>query len=201
MLEYESSFNASKFPKYKKGQIVKVNLGFNIGSEEGGLHYAIVIENTNYVKSPTLNIVPLTSIKPKTDISKIRSDLGCVYLGNELYRLLDTKIRALESKVLQELDDVNTIINTLTPGSPEIHNLKQRLHKCKEEMEAYPKLTKEISKMKHGSIALVGQITTISKLRIYNPKNSRDVLSGIRLSDKTIDLIDTSIEQLFTKKQ
>ncbi len=30
--------------RYKRGEIVKVHLGFNVGSEEGGLHYAVVLD-------------------------------------------------------------------------------------------------------------------------------------------------------------
>ena len=45
---------------------------------------------------------------------------------------------------------------------------------------------KEISKMKKGSIALVSQITTISKQRIYDPKTSSDILANLRVSGNTL---------------
>ncbi len=198
-LDFETSFDTSKFPKYKKGQIIKVHLGFNIGSEEGGLHYAIVIENNNSVKSPVLNIVPLTSVKSTTDVSKIRKDLGQVYLGNELYRLLNAKVSALQTSISAELSSLEKIITSLSIDSSQIKTSKERLNKCKKELEILKKTEKEISKMKIGSIALVGQITTISKIRIYDPKNTRGVLSGIRVSNETLDKIDEVICQLFTK--
>ena len=53
--------------------------------------------------------------------------------------------------------------------------------------------------MKKGSIALVHQITTISKQRIYNPKTSKDILSNVKVSDTTLDLIDSKIKELFLK--
>lgn len=53
--------------------------------------------------------------------------------------------------------------------------------------------------MKKGSIALVSQITTISKQRIYNPKTSSDILANLRVSDNTLDLIDSKIKELFIK--
>lgn len=49
--------------------------------------------------------------------------------------------------------------------------------------------------MKCGSIALVNQITTISKIRIYDPKTDHDILSGIRLSNEKLDLIDDEIQK------
>lgn len=54
--------------------------------------------------------------------------------------------------------------------------------------------------MKHGSIALVGQITTISKIRIYDPIYPGDVLSGIRLSKESMDKLDNKTIELFTRK-
>ena len=53
--------------------------------------------------------------------------------------------------------------------------------------------------MKNGSIALVNQITTISKLRIYDPKNSHDPLAGIKLSNEKLDKIDNEIIRRYTK--
>ena len=61
------------------------------------------------------------------------------------------------------------------------------------------KVEKEILKMKKGSIALVSQITTISKQRIYDPKTSSDILANLRVSNNTLDLIDAKIKELFIK--
>lgn len=38
-LDFESRFSPSSLRRYKRGEIIKVHLGYNIGSEEGGLHY------------------------------------------------------------------------------------------------------------------------------------------------------------------
>lgn len=198
-MDYETNFDFSKFPRYKKGQIIKVHLGFNIGSEEGGLHYAVVIENHNPLKSPVLNVVPLTSVKSTTDISKIRSDLGQVYIGNELYRLLSSKVSTLQTSTQNELDNLTDLVLKLVPGDTEIQSAKERLVKLKKELNTLNRTKNEISKMKIGSIALVGQITTISKIRIYDPKNTYGVLSNIRLSNETLDKIDNTLCNLFIK--
>ena len=57
----------------------------------------------------------------------------------------------------------------------------------------------EISKMKNGSIALTNQITTISKIRIYDPKTTKDMFSGIALSDEGLTKIDEEIIRRYTK--
>ena len=59
-------------------------------------------------------------------------------------------------------------------------------------------MMKEIQKMKNGSIALIGQITTVSKIRIYDPKSKYDVLHGIKMPDDILDTIDDKIRQLYT---
>lgn len=53
----------------------------------------------------------------------------------------------------------------------------------------------EISKMKQDSIALINQITTISKQRIFKDTLRRNV----KLSNNSLDLIDKQIIKYFTK--
>ena len=59
----------------------------------------------------------------------------------------------------------------------------------------------EINKAKLGSIALVGQITTISKIRIYDPKTNFDILSNVKLSNEKLDRIDQEIISNFTNRK
>ena len=59
------------------------------------------------------------------------------------------------------------------------------------------KVQQEINKMKVGSVALIGQITTISKIRIVDPVNIHGALNGIKLSSTNLDLIDDKIRELF----
>lgn len=61
------------------------------------------------------------------------------------------------------------------------------------------KMLIELSRMKSGSYALINQITTISKQRIYDPKYTRDILSGIRLSTDNLDLINDKIKKMYIK--
>lgn len=62
-------------------------------------------------------------------------------------------------------------------------------------LEYLQKIHDEISRMKHGSIAYVNQITTISKQRIFKTP----ILSGIKLSSNSLDLLDEKVKKLFTK--
>lgn len=67
-LDFESRFSSSSLKRYKRGEIIKVHLGYNIGSEEGGLHYAVIVEKDNSIHNPVITIVPLTSIKHDKDL-------------------------------------------------------------------------------------------------------------------------------------
>lgn len=78
-----------------------------------------------------------------------------------------------------------------------IDHLKQKLLKNQENLMLIEKITSELSQMKKGTIALVNQITTISKQRIYNPKKDIDILSGIKISDEKMALIDNKIKKLY----
>lgn len=79
----EKTFNTSKMITFKRGSIIKVNLGFNIGHELGGLHYCIVLDKFDNPKNGTLNIIPLTSKKNK------KYPKSAIDLGNEIYNTLN----------------------------------------------------------------------------------------------------------------
>ena len=80
----EKTFDSSSLKTFKRGDIVKVNLGFNIGNELGGLHYCVVLNKNDNPYSGTLNVIPLSSFKE----NKKFNDSTCINLGDELYNLL-----------------------------------------------------------------------------------------------------------------
>lgn len=195
-LDFESRFKSTSLRRYKRGEIIKAHLGFNVGSEEGGLHYAVVIENENPKSSPVLTIVPLTSVKSDVDTDNLKS--GNVFLGNELYTSLFLKINTLKRQISSELDSMQELIST--EKSPEIiMTITNKIKELEEEVSFLNLMRNESLKMKQGSIALVNQITTISKIRIYDPKTDHGILSGIKLSSDKMDLIDKEIIKKYTK--
>lgn len=218
LLKNETTFIPSKLKRYKRGEILKIDLGYNVGSEEGGLHYCIVLDKNNSIHNPVITVVPLTSVKPTTNLEKLRP--GSIYLGNSLYITMFTKLSSLEKvftqeskKIINHCDALEEVIQKAllensedNPSEEALKFIFEELAKIKEEAadtnakKAFiEKVLAEISKMKQGSIALISQITTVSKLRIYDPKTSRDVLSGIRLSNENLDAIDEEIKKLYLK--
>lgn len=63
------------------------------------------------------------------------------------------------------------------------------------EQKYIKKMENEISKMKKDRIALINQITTISKQRIFKDTVRRNV----KISGESLDLIDKQIIKFFTK--
>lgn len=200
-LDFEGRFSPSSLKRYKRGEIIKVHLGYNIGSEEGGLHYAVIVEKDNSIHNPVVTIVPLTSIKQDKDLSHLRR--GEVLLDNELFSKFSAKfnetfcsVKGEHQRLQDKLQQFKDTEHVLRSYALEIEN-KQKI--INSQLALLEKMRFEISKMKNGSIALVNQITTISKIRIYDPKTAKDMFSGITLSDEGLTKIDEEIINRYTK--
>lgn len=199
----EETFNSSLLKEYSRGDVIKANLGFNVGNEEGGLHYCIVLDKKNAKSCSTLTVVPLSSIKPWSKPRKTS-----VFLGDDIYTTLQNKNAEIIQIVEEHINSYTGEIEKLysLPENTEeeqivknykIHQIKNILISDKEKLDLCEKIRDELNQMKTGTIALVNQITTISKQRIYNPKKDLDILSGIKISDEKMKLIDEKIKKLF----
>ena len=178
----ENTFDFSSLKNFKRGDIVKVNLGFNVGKELGGLHYCVVINKYDNKHSGTLNVIPLTSSKE----DKIYNKKTCADLGDELYNVLFSKFTAELEQVTSRFGNLENL-----PYEERVKELKY-ISKRSDYLE---KIRDEIHKMKHGSIAYVNQITTISKQRVFKTP----ILSGIRISNNSLNLLDEKIKSIYTK--
>lgn len=223
-LSQEKEFDAKRIKSYKRGDVIKVNLGFNVGSEQGGLRYAIVLDKENRHNAKTITIIPLSSQKANKPIND-----RDIFLGQELYNRLkakyDSAFEALTQrrkdcdekmknvtltlgilrKILtntsdiasdtpDEHDSIKELIATQTENLNHYHKEEQQIH---EEEQSLQKISAELHRMRNGSVAKIEQITTISKQRIYDPKKSGDVLDGIRFSDAAMEKINQKLKELY----
>ena len=224
MLRFEESFDPKKNIRYTRGDIVKVNFGFRVGSEFGGLHYAVIFDKHNERNSPVVTVIPLTS--NNEDGSKPKG--ANVDIGDELYQKLKLKRNTLVKNINYEISSAERNLSTFlklkeivsgtssgtitieasTPLNVDVEDMKSKLddvitsNRSKiEEMRKkngfLEKIGREVSKMKTGSVALSNQITTISKIRIQDPKTSAGVLAGIRLSEESMELINERIKDFY----
>lgn len=226
-INFEDKFDPKRNISYKRGNVVKVSFGFNIGNEYGGLHYGIVLDNRNDHNSSVVTVIPLTSVKENKPVHN-----NSVELGNEIYRLLKLKYDTISKTLKDEKDEIDEMVQLFQAlvhmAKTSIEKMKQcddenvqqeeyinakkyldatdkledilteRAEHNEKEQKNLEKIGNEIASMKEGSIALVNQITTISKMRIFDPKNIHGVLAGISLSEDSMEKINQKVKELYT---
>lgn len=215
-VSFESQFDSTRLIKYSRGDVIRINFGFNIGKELGGLHYAVILDNDNKQSADVVTVIPLSS----TDGKKIH--VRSVDLGTELYEkisavqdklILDLKSELSElerihdaflsasnicksncsdSSSAEELEHIDNVLKLESELNSRILSINSSLSKAETNKH-------EISKLKFGSMAVTNQITTISKQRIYTPKKSEDFLYGISLSTTAMEKINSKIIELYTR--
>ena len=190
-IKYEKHFNPNNLKRYLYGEIIYVDLGFNVGKEFGGPHYAIVLNKKDTKSNNVLTIVPLSSLKDKN-----KDKLGDrLYLGNEVKKAVGDNLSNNLNKLKAKID---VAIKELASNK----NINQevflsKIEYYKKQIEHNQLVHKLHEKLKEESIALTNQITTISKMRIRNPKSPSDSLANIRISKDTMKTIVQKIHKLY----
>lgn len=212
-LNFEEKFDPTKNISYKRGNIVKVNFGFNVGSELGGVHYAVVLDNDNKLSCDTITVAPMSSVKPGRKIHP-----NNLNIGEEFYNTLNARFNSLLSELKTQfdlaknyvdlLDQLKSIYEAEDSDSSkriqaEIASQKLRIEANKKldlinsQIEIATKNRDELELMSSGSVVKLDQIRTISKMRIWIPQNTNDVLYGISLSKPTMEKINEKIKKLY----
>ncbi|MBD3922981.1 type II toxin-antitoxin system PemK/MazF family toxin [Paenibacillus sp. PR3] len=97
-LQWEVGFNPKKNKNYKRGEVVHINFGFNVGSEHGGPHWGVILDDNKW-SSPTAIVIPLGSLDDGKGEADVHTD--DVYLGqipsinDKLVYALPTQIRTV----------------------------------------------------------------------------------------------------------
>lgn len=76
-LRDEVTFTPTRQNTFKRGDVIYIDFGFNVGKEYGGLHWAVVVQNDNK-SAHTLVVVPLSSVKEGRTIHPNDADLGII---------------------------------------------------------------------------------------------------------------------------
>lgn len=214
-ISFEDEFDPTRLLRYNRGNVLRINFGFNIGKELGGMHFAVVVDNDSKRNADVLTVIPLSSTDGRTVHSR------SVDLGTELFSKISDVQKGLISsmeerlaavdesvKVFQSTLELIKNVESSEKDSPafkdklkEVLNYKSQVETEKELLEKQfaqlERNEREIQKLKSGSMAVVNQITTVSKQRIYTPKRSEDFLYGISLSPAAMDKINEKIKELY----
>lgn len=181
ILPNEKKFDYHSLIRYERGMIVESNFGFKVGSEQGGLHYALIIENDNSKTNRTITVIPLGSLPDDKNPSEI--DDYEVFLG---YGIFKDEIKKLKA----EVKSLEKELKGLPLEDPNREAKKKKLDKS----------TKKLNKFSKGTVALVNQICAMSKMRIKTPKRSGDELFTFKLSNTKLKQIDRVIKKMYMTK-
>lgn len=160
-----------KYQKYKRGSIVFVNFGVNLGYELSGNHFAIVLDKDDNYKNGVVSVLPLSSKQKKHYVS-----LGPAILNTA------------SQKIINSFDELKLKIDNCADDE-DAETKKALLNDLKligDVLNRYQNLNKE-------TYAMVENITTISKFRIKKPINKFDPIGKIRVSDMTLNIMDLFI--------
>ena len=115
-------------PNFKRGEIIKVDFGVNIGSELSNTHFAIVLNSDDNNSVDNITVIPLTSKKgyKRLKIGNVLKEFGndAKYSGDgyalitqittiSKKRIFNTKIKSICDKKIMDVINKN-IINYLT---------------------------------------------------------------------------------------
>lgn len=117
------------YPRFKRGQIIKVDFGINIGAELSHTHFAIVLNKDDTMHNDNITVVPITSKKGYKRIylgkvlelampNTLKYNLECYALITQLKtiskkRVFSTKIKYVcDVNILQCID--KAIVKNLT---------------------------------------------------------------------------------------
>jgi len=203
-LRKEATYDPKKGIAYKRGCIVKVQFGFRIGNEFGGMHYAVVISKDNPKTSGILTVIPLISKREGRTVHWTSVDIGTEFFRKVISKhdKLSKELEEKRSTALAEIDKTETAHRKEDGSLSAIHadelaKLNELITQFEKQLKQLHELRNEITRMKEGSVALTSQITTISKVRIYDPQRATHSLAGIKLEPATLGIIDEKIKELF----
>ena len=200
----EKTFNASYLPRFQRGQVVFINLGFRIGHELGGPHYGLVLDNDNRKKDGLITIVPMISQKPR------HTEQGMKPWEYRLPTPISHLIIQKAAKLI-ELSPVSPVTNDILDSVHKLSSMDEQT-----QMKQLPTLLKEFEqklhqridplialaeKMNKGSIVDTHQVITVSKQRIITPTKRSDNLYDIRIPPEIMADISKMIYQNYIEAE
>lgn len=120
IFENETKPRKRNYPKFKRGQIIKVDFGINIGTELSHTHFAIVLNNDDTINNDNLTVIPITSKKgyKRIPLGKIlqkaipqteKYNLNCYAILTQITTISKRRIFKTNFKYICEYDILTTI--------------------------------------------------------------------------------------------
>ena len=109
--------------------------------------------------------------------------------------MIQGKYTALKTSIPAEAN----LLKTALSGKSTTINIEAKLNELDNKIILLAKTMKKLQVLKHGSIVVLNQIRTISKMRIADPTDKYDILYGLKLSTKNLDAIDNRLASLYIR--
>lgn len=209
----ETQNTSKSYNVLKRGSLIFVDFGINIGSELSNRHWAVVLNKNDSPKSRNLTVLPISSKEKKFSVmideviqqkSKrfllpILDKIGFDYFSIIHYALTEITPFDLGSaeEIYQEfLIQYGDAYNS--ESAKEIYDNGAGMEKVENTNRKLKDLVNHYQRFNKLSYAKCDQIKTISKDRIIYI-NELDPCGKIKVSDETLDRIDEKLKELYLK--
>ena len=209
----ETQNTSKSYNVLKRGSLIFVDFGINIGSELSNRHWAVVLNKNDSPKSRNLTVLPISSKEKKFSVmideviqqkSKrfllpILDKIGFDYFSIIHYALTEITPFDLGSaeEIYQEfLIQYGDAYNS--ESAKEIYDNGAGMEKVENTNRKLKDLVNHYQRFNKISYAKSDQIKTISKDRIIYI-NELDPCGKIKVSDETLDRIDEKLKELYLK--
>lgn len=209
----ETQNTSKSYNVLKRGSLIFVDFGINIGSELSNRHWAVVLNKNDSPKSRNLTVLPISSKEKKFSVmideviqqkSKrfllpILDKIGFDYFSIIHYALTEITPFDLGSaeEIYQEfLIQYGDAYNS--ESAKEIYDNGAGMEKVENTNRKLKDLVNHYQRFNKISYAKCDQIKTISKDRIIYI-NELDPCGKIKVSDETLDRIDEKLKELYCK--
>lgn len=206
----ETQNTSKSYNVLKRGSLIFVDFGINIGSELSNRHWAVVLNKNDSPKSRNLTVLPISSKEKKFSVmideviqqkSKrfllpILDKIGFDYFSIIHYALTEITPFDLGSaeEIYQEfLIQYGDAYNS--ESAKEIYDNGAGMEKVENTNRKLKDLVNHYQRFNKISYAKCDQIKTISKDRIIYI-NELDPCGKIKVSDETLDRIDEKLKEL-----
>ncbi|HFM7954813.1 TPA: type II toxin-antitoxin system PemK/MazF family toxin [Enterococcus faecium] len=207
---------------YKRGTIVYVDFGVNVGYELSGNHFAIVLNNKDNSKNGVVCVVPISSKKKSNYVSvgkilEVASIKQFISQADKLKEKLRIIILLSLNRGIIDESDLNSFIKDIEAKGEKLsveevekravkHNLVcetreqviKEIKSLSEGMVKYQKVFNCYKKYTQESYVMPLNIQTISKNRIRRI-NKFDPSGNMKAPGNVLNEVDESLKKYFTK--
>ena len=159
-------------------------------------------ELDSYLMEITADIMGYQDENGETTVEKILDVAGQKGTGKW------TCIAALDEKAHNQVDEARKLMDSVATD-PALKSMSEmdrmtesmkRYAMAKNKLENSEASIRRMEKLKHGSVANISQIATVSKLRIKEPVTPHSVLCGVKVSERDMEQIEKALLELYISK-